>query len=118
LADFLALSAAGAAEFGWSARGGLMGHTIPDEWKRRLRGYLRQRYGEDRDNLSASDFSSRQSVIIRFPDGSQVIFRYAFAIRDDNSQEVAVFSEHCGYHVFPLGDAKLETVESVPTETE
>jgi hypothetical protein len=75
--------------------------------------YLRARGSQERDQLSASDFSTGQSVIIRFPDGSQVLFRYAFAIPDENAQEVAVFTEHCGYHVFPMYDAELEVVQSV-----
>jgi hypothetical protein len=91
-----------------------MRHTVPDDWKPRLRAYLRQRHGENRERLSASDFTSQQSIIIRFPDGSQVLFRHAFAIRDEAAQEVAVFTEHCGYHVFPLGSAELEIVQSVP----
>lgn len=94
-----------------------MRHTIPEDWKPRLRAYLRERYGEDREQLSASDFSNRESVIIRFPDGSQALFRYAFAIPDEASREVAVFTEHCGYHVFPLGDAELEVVQSVSAYT-
>jgi hypothetical protein len=91
-----------------------MRHAIPDDWKPRLRAYLRQRYGEDRDRLSAHDFSTRQSVILRFRDGSHVLFRFAFTITDEAGREVMVFTEHCGYHVFPLGDAELEIVQSVP----
>ena len=91
-----------------------MRHTVPDDWKQRLAAYLRERHGEDRDRLSAYDFSDQQSVIIRFPDGSQVLFRHAFAIPDKVAREVAVFTEHCGYHVFPLGDAELEIVQSAP----
>jgi len=53
-------------------------------WNPRLRRYLR----EDRDRLSAGDFRSDQSLIIRFPDGSHVLFRYAFAIRDKVGAEL------------------------------
>src|SRR5262245_50976578 len=90
-----------------------MWDTVSDDWKPRLRAYLRERHGHDRDRLSAGDFACGQSVIIRFPDGSHALFRYAFAIVDDLGQEVAVFTEHCGYHVFPLVDAELEVVQSV-----
>ena len=91
-----------------------MPHAVSEDWKPRLRAYLRERTGEERDRLSAGDFSTRQSVIIRFPDGSQVLFRYAFAITDEARREVAVFTEHCGYHVFPLGEAELEVVQALP----
>ena len=87
--------------------------VVPDGWKPRLRAYLRARYGDDRDHLSACDFPSSQSVVLRFPDGSQALFRYAFALTDEGRSEAAVFTEHCGYHVFPLGDAELEVVHSV-----
>ena len=55
-----------------------MPRVVPEAWRPHLRRYLR----EDRDHLSAGDFRSDQSAIIRFPDGSHVRFRYAFAIRD------------------------------------
>ena len=87
--------------------------TVPEAWKPRLRQYLRERRGEDRECLSAGDFPPDQSVLIRFPDGSHVLFRFAFAIADEAAGEVAVFTEHCGYHVFPAGDAEVETLQSV-----
>jgi hypothetical protein len=87
--------------------------AVPDDWKPRLRAYLRGRCGEDRDRLSAADFPPGQSVIIRFPDGSQALFRFAFAVPDEAGREVAVFTEHCGYHVFPAGEAAVEVVQSV-----
>jgi hypothetical protein len=86
--------------------------VVPESWKPRLRQYLRQRRGEERDRLSAGDFPPGQSVLIRFPDGSHVLFRYAFAIQDDGAGEVIVFTEHCGYHVFPLSDAQVEELRS------
>jgi hypothetical protein len=89
-----------------------MSPVVPEAWKPRLRQYLGQRRGEERDRLSAGDFSPGQSVFIRFPDGSHVLFRYAFAIRDEAAGEVLVLTEHCGYHVFPLGDAEVEELRS------
>ncbi len=86
--------------------------TIPDDWKPALRAYLKDKSGEDRDRLSAYDFPSGQTVAIRFPDESSVHFRHAFAIADEDRGMVAVFTEHCGYHVFPLIDARLKIVES------
>ena len=55
-----------------------MPRVVPEAWKPHLRRYLR----EDRGRLSAGDFRFDQSVIIRFRDGSHVLFRFAFAIRD------------------------------------
>ncbi|MFO0892700.1 MAG: hypothetical protein U0790_26600 [Isosphaeraceae bacterium] len=87
--------------------------TVPEAWKPRLRQYLRERCGVDRECLSAGDFPPDQSVLVRFPDGSHAHFRFAFAIADEAAGEVAVFTEHCGYHVFPSGDAEVETLKSV-----
>lgn len=87
--------------------------NVPEAWKARLREYLRKQRGEDRERLSAGDFPSDQSILIRFPDGSHALFRFAFAIADEAAGEVAVFTEHCGYHVFPAGDAEVETLRSV-----
>ncbi len=87
--------------------------TVPEAWKPRLRKLIRERCGEDRDQLAADDFPPDQSVMIRFPDGSHVLFRYAFAIEDAASGEVAVFTEHCGYHVFPMVDAEVEILRSI-----
>ena len=100
------LDAHGAAEYQLTPAG-------PETWKPRLRQYLRERRGEGREGLSASDFPPGQSVLIRFPDGSHVLSRFAFAIADEAAGEVAVFTEHCGYHVFPAGDAEVETLQAV-----
>jgi hypothetical protein len=89
-----------------------MSPVVPKAWKPRLRRYLRERRGEERDRLSAGDFSPGRSVFIRFSDGSHALFRSAFAIRDEGAGEVIVFTEHCGYHVFPLGDAEVEELRS------
>jgi hypothetical protein len=86
--------------------------VVPEAWTPRLRRYLRQRCGEERDRLAAGDFSPGQSVRIRFADGSHVLFRHAFAIQDEAAGEVLVLTEHCGYHVFPLGDAEVEELRS------
>ena len=90
-----------------------MSPTIPEVWRSRLKQHLRERHGEDRERLSAGDFPCGQSVFIRFPDGSHVLFRFAFALADEVTGEVAVFTEHCGYHVFPAGEAEVETLQCV-----
>jgi len=89
-------------------------HVVPDEWKPRLRAYLRATCGEDRDQLSAHDFRGDQSVHLQFADGSFALFRYAFAVLDEAGERCMVFTEHCGYHVFPVGTDGVEVVRSVP----
>ena len=87
-----------------------MPHVVPDEWKARLRAHIRATRGEDRDRLSAYDFSPEQSVRLRFEDGSFADFRYAFAVPDEAGKCCMVFTEHCGYHVFPVGPDGVEVV--------
>jgi len=89
-------------------------HVVPDEWKPRLRAYLRATWGEDRDWLSAQDFRGDQSVHLQFDDGSFALFRYAFAILHEAGERCMVFTEHCGYHVFPVGAGGVQVVRTIP----
>ncbi len=88
---------------------------LPERWAERLRAHLREAHGPDRGHLSATDFSN-QSLNINFPDGSSAFFRYAFYLLDRELNEVAVFTEHCGYHIFPLAGSQLELFESKWTD--
>ncbi len=76
--------------------------ALPDHWKQWVESYTEGR--KHPGHLSASDFPSDRSVHLVFPDGSTCLFRYAFYVADDERRELAVFTEHCGYHVFPIGD--------------
>ncbi len=89
-----------------------MWHVVPDEWKPLLRAHLRATCGEDRDQLSAGDFPSSQSVHVSFVDGSFAQFRYAFAIPAEAGKAVMVFTEHCGYHVFPVEPSDVQIVQA------
>jgi len=83
---------------------------LPARWKDKLREYIHEVLGKQRDTLGATDF--RHTVSVRLPDGSYALFKYAFYIIDQSRQEVGVFTEHCGYHLFPLVDATFELLES------
>lgn len=48
-----------------------------------------------------------QTVHVDLMDGSRVEFKRAFAIVSEASKTIAVFTEHCGHHVFPSHDAKV-----------
>jgi len=73
---------------------------IPQGFEQLVRDHIRRTRGEDRDHLSAYDFPQDHSVRLGFPDGSFAYFEHAFFIEDPTRQLVAVFREHCGYHVF------------------
>lgn len=81
-----------------------MKHHIPDHWKPLVRAHVLQTRGIDRDSLGASDFPNDRAVRVEWADKSFALFRYAFFLRDEAAQEVAVFTEHCGYYFLPTGD--------------
>ena len=90
-----------------------MKHEIPERWKAALRAYVQRTTGEDRGHLSAYDFDSNSQVSIRFPDGSFACFHDAFFLRDKGLLEVAVFTEHWGYHFFPDDELQVEQSKAV-----
>jgi hypothetical protein len=74
---------------------------LPERWKVKLRDYLIAK-GSNDGTLSASDFPVDNVVRIEFEDDSKVEFRYAFVVEAPEFKEIAVFTEHCGYHLFQL----------------
>ena len=65
--------------------------------------------------LSADAFRGNQNVIVNFPDGSKMKFKYAFFLISKAEEKVAVFSEHCGYYVFHI--SWIKSVSNKITET-
>ena len=47
-----------------------------------------------------------ETVRIELMDGSSVEFKYAFFIVSESRKAIAVFTEHCGHHVFPYHGAR------------
>jgi len=98
--------------------GGTLGPwLIPQGFEQLVRDHVRRTRGEDRDHLSAYDFPSGQSVRLNFPDGSFAFFEHAFVIEDRGRQLVAVFTEHCGYHVFPSGELSIAVLKQTSSGT-
>jgi len=52
-----------------------------------------------KNGLLTPEFQNR--VYIKFEDGSYAFFNYAFLVECDKHDEIAVFTEHCGYFCFP-----------------
>jgi hypothetical protein len=89
-------------------------NDLTDRWANKLKSYIHEHLGVDRQGLSATDF--RHSLKINFEDGSFALFQHAFYILDRENNEVGVFTEHCGYHIFPLAGTELELLESKGTD--
>jgi hypothetical protein len=72
--------------------------NLPNHWLEWIRSFsLKQSDGKYQE-LSAGYF--RGKVGLRFQDGSHAFFENAFFVKDEERQEIALFTEHCGYHVF------------------
>jgi hypothetical protein len=81
---------------------------LPAHWQEKVKECLGRPEARYRE-ISVADFV--HDLRIEFEDGSDAFFSFAFYLHDDEAQEVAVFTEHCGYHVFPFCITSLETID-------
>lgn len=81
---------------------------LPQRWQDKIAEYLKET-GSKFNEFGADAF--QHNLKIEFVDGSKASFNYAFYWVDTENKEVAVFTEHCGYHIFNLLAVKLETID-------
>ena len=86
-------------------------HHVPERWQSKLDEYVRANTSGQHRDLTAVNF--RHNVHLQMPDGSSAFFRHAFYLIDRDLNEIAVFTDHCGYHYFPLFDAHIELLDPV-----
>jgi len=79
---------------------------LPERWRSRVVEHALKTSDGKYRSLGIGAFG-RQHIELVFPDGSRVFFRYAFTLEDPGAGELGVFTEHCGYHVFPLTDTEV-----------
>ena len=85
---------------------------ILSEWSEELSQHLgRSSEQIQQKRLGASDFPLNESLHIQLMDGSFVQFEYAFHLVSLAKRSIAVFTEHCGYHVFPLAGATVSRIQ-------
>jgi len=84
---------------------------LPERWKLKIIEHLRANGEEKRERLSVYQFSPRQTVEIKFEDDSFAEFRFAFIIDAPEFNEVGVFTEHCGYHIFNSAAVSIDIVK-------
>lgn len=89
-------------------------NRLPEHWQIWLSDWCRAKSGGSRDRLEATDFNSNSLVELRFEDGSVANFHGAFYSLDEVRAELALFTEHCGYHVFPLTGLEYRYFECAP----
>jgi hypothetical protein len=84
---------------------------LPERWKTRLIQWIREFVDDERTELTAHDFPMSHSVQLKFEDESEANFEYAILIEEPQLREIGVFTEHCGYHIFPLGGTHVARIE-------
>ena len=89
-----------------------MNHAdLPERWRLRLIEWIRKYSDDHREQLGASDFPCNYKVELKFSDESHAIFSYALVIEEPKLNEIGVFTEHCGYHIFPLYGTHVRRIE-------
>ncbi len=87
----------------------LIAELIVEEWFDDINRYLIKQGAEP---LAPGEFPDvmdfpPHTIKIELMDGSVVEFRYAFFLTNYEKKAIAVLTEHCGYHVFPMWEAKV-----------
>ena len=86
---------------------------LPERWKLKIGSYLKSQGVKDRSRLSAGDFFMGMKLEIKFEDGSYAMFKYPLLIEAPEWNEVGVFTEHCGYHIFNLGGTYINGISDI-----
>ncbi len=86
-------------------------NDLPNRWKNKIIDFLNVKNENQRKELNDSDFSLNHAIRIEFEDDSFAEFKYAFVIELPAFNEIGVFTEHCGYHIFNSRGLKV----TIPT---
>lgn len=79
------------------------------EWSEELAAHLHCSVEALLANPTAVMAYPVETVRVELMDGSSVEFKYSFFIVSESKKAIAVFTEHCGHHVFPYHDARVYT---------
>jgi hypothetical protein len=80
---------------------------LPQRWKDRLKQWLISQGEIGRETLCAHDFYSNTVAKLTFEDESYAEFKYPLVIEAPELNEIGLFTEHCGYHIFSLGGTRV-----------
>ena len=86
---------------------------LPQRWKFKIEEYLASKGIPNMSRFNAGSFPLNTIVKIKFEDGSFAEFRYAIVIEAREFNEVGLFTEHCGYHIFALRGTQIEVVPQI-----
>lgn len=80
---------------------------IEHDWAEELAAYY-DRQVEDVTTQVRPWFDFPTGIVkIELMDGSSVEFRYAIFIVSEVRRAIAVFTEHCGHHLYPYHEARV-----------
>ncbi len=85
-------------------------NEIPDRWHASLDNYIAQHSSPPDFDIGSVPFDD--NVSLRFLDGSTAHFFRAFVLRDPTYDELAVFTEHCLHHIFPLAGTEVRITKN------
>lgn len=89
---------------------GMKHDDLPERWKAKVADWVSRLGHSENGRFSAMDFPCSHSLDMTFDDGSKASFHYAILIEAPEFNELGVFTEHCGYHVFPLGGTHVARI--------
>lgn len=85
---------------------------LPARWKSKVVEWIRKFGDDERERFGAQDFPCSHIISMTFDDDSTASFRYAILIEAPELMEIGIFTEHCGYHIFPLGGTHVARIET------
>lgn len=80
---------------------------ISDQWADEIAALLKTTPENIRDGKIDLFAAALTTVRVVLMDNSFVEFRSACCIVSGEKRAIAVLTEHCGYHVFPIHEAKI-----------
>jgi len=84
-----------------------LSEQLEREWASELSAYFTVGVDEIRAPARPWFEFPNGSLRIELMDGSVVQFNYAIFIVNESKKAVAVFTEHCGNHIYPYHEAKV-----------
>jgi hypothetical protein len=80
---------------------------IADQWAEELATTLKTTVEKIRGGEIDLFSIPLTTVRVELMDDSFVEFRCSFFVVSESKRAIAIFTEHCGYHVFPFHEAKI-----------
>jgi hypothetical protein len=84
-----------------------LARQLEQEWAAELAAHLGCSEAEFRANPVRHLNYPCQRLRVELMDESFAEFRWAFALVSEERKAIAVFTEHCGHHLFPYHEARV-----------